>query len=100
MFVMTPPLGRDWMLGKKNPLKILAEREMTRSILNQTTDGNLVQAFKDFSLDPTTRQELQNSLKAGYHFELFTDTKLSRRSLTPSGSTATMTQTTRRRWTS
>jgi hypothetical protein len=41
--------------GKKNPLKILAEREMTRSILNQTTDANLVQNFKAFSLDPKTR---------------------------------------------
>ena len=37
---------RDWFLGQKNPLKILAEREMTRSILNQTTDSNLVQNFK------------------------------------------------------
>ena len=61
---------RDWFLGQKNPLKILAEREMTRwaecgelksnnnyfrSILNQTTDGNLVQNFKSYSIDPTTR---------------------------------------------
>ena len=42
-------------IGKKNPLKILAEREMTRAILNQTTDGNLVQNFKSFTLDPKTR---------------------------------------------
>ena len=46
---------RDWFLGQKNPLKILAEREMTRSILNQTTDGNLVQNFKSYSIDPRTR---------------------------------------------
>merc|ERR1711915_722075 len=51
-------LIRDWMLGKKNPLKILAEREMTRKILNATTDGNLVQSFKDYSLDPTTRYKV------------------------------------------
>merc|ERR1711874_759641 len=51
-------LIRDWMLGKKNPLKMLAEREMTRFILNQTTDGNLVQAFKDYSLDPRTRYKI------------------------------------------
>jgi len=49
---------RDWFLGKKNPLKILAEREMTRSILNQTTDGNLVQKFKSYTLDPTTRYKV------------------------------------------
>merc|ERR1711971_1193285 len=48
-------LIRDWMLGKKNPIKMLVEREMTRSILNQTTDGNLIQAFKEFSLDPKSR---------------------------------------------
>ena len=29
-----------------------------RSILNQTTDGNLIQAFKEFSLDPKTRLEI------------------------------------------
>jgi len=51
-------LIRDWMLGKKNPLKMLAEREMTRKILNATTDGNLVQSFKDYSLDPTTRYKV------------------------------------------
>jgi len=49
---------RDWFLGKKNPLKILAEREMTRSILNQTTDGNLHQKFKNYTLDPTTRYKM------------------------------------------
>jgi len=49
---------RDWCLGKKNPLKILAEREMTRSILNQTTDVNLVSKFKSFSLDPTSRYKV------------------------------------------
>jgi len=49
---------RDWFLGKKNPLKILAEREMTRSILNQTTDSNLVQNFKSFSLDPKSRYKV------------------------------------------
>jgi len=49
---------RDWFLGQKNPLKILAEREMTRSILNQTTDGNLVQSFKSFSIDPKTRYKV------------------------------------------
>jgi len=48
-------LIRDWMLGKKNPLKMLAEREMTRFIQNQTTDANLNQSFKDFSIDPKTR---------------------------------------------
>ena len=26
---------RDWCLGKKNPLKILAEREMTRYSMSQ-----------------------------------------------------------------
>jgi hypothetical protein len=46
---------RDWFLAKKNPIKILAEREMTRSILNQTTDGNLVKKFKDFTIDPKSR---------------------------------------------
>jgi len=46
---------RDWFLGKKNPIKILAEREMTRSILNQTTDGNLVKKYKDFTIDPKSR---------------------------------------------
>lgn len=46
---------RDWFLGQKNPLKILAEREMTRSILNQTTDSNLIQNFKQYSIDPRTR---------------------------------------------
>merc|ERR1712088_1188096 len=51
-------LIRDWMLGKKNPIKMLVEREMTRSILNQTTDGNLIQAFKEFSLDPKTRYKV------------------------------------------
>ena len=49
---------RDWFLGQKNPLKILAEREMTRSILNQTTDGNLVQSFKSYSIDPRTRYKV------------------------------------------
>jgi len=49
---------RDWFLGQKNPLKILAEREMTRSILNQTTDGNLVQNFKSYSIDPRTRYKV------------------------------------------
>jgi len=49
---------RDWLIGKKNPLKILAEREMTRSILNQTTDGNIQQSFKDFTIDPTTRYKV------------------------------------------
>jgi len=49
---------RDWFLGKKNPLKILAEREMTRSILNQTTDGNLVSKFKSFTLDPKSRYKV------------------------------------------
>jgi len=49
---------RDWFIGKKNPLKILAEREMTRSILNQTTDGNIQQKFKDFRIDPTTRYKV------------------------------------------
>jgi len=48
-------LIRDWMLGKKNPLKMLAEREMTRFILNQTTDSNVNQDFKDYTMDPTTR---------------------------------------------
>jgi len=46
---------RDWFLAKKNPIKILAEREMTRSILNQTTDGNLVKKYKDFTIDPKSR---------------------------------------------
>ena len=27
---------RDWFIGKKNPLKILAEREMTRSVLKRS----------------------------------------------------------------
>jgi len=49
---------RDWFIGKKNPLKILAEREMTRSILNQTTDSNIQQAFKEFTIDPTTRYKV------------------------------------------
>eukprot|EP00092_Neocalanus_flemingeri_P006096 GFUD01006567.1.p1 GENE.GFUD01006567.1~~GFUD01006567.1.p1 ORF type:complete len:564 (-),score=170.18 GFUD01006567.1:189-1880(-) len=49
---------RDWFIGKKNPLKILAEREMTRSILNQTTDGNVQQSFKDYTIDPTTRYKV------------------------------------------
>merc|ERR1712139_236456 len=31
---------------------------MTRSILNQTTDGNLVQKFKNYTLDPTTRYKI------------------------------------------
>jgi len=48
-------LIRDWMLGKKNPIKMLVERELTRSILNQTTDSNVMQAFKEYSLDPTSR---------------------------------------------
>ena len=26
-----------------------------RSILNQTTDGNVIQAFKEYSLDPKSR---------------------------------------------
>jgi hypothetical protein len=43
------------MLGKKNPIKMLVERELTRSILNQTTDSNVMQAFKEYSLDPTSR---------------------------------------------
>ena len=56
--------------GKKEPLEdsrreradqvsvffgVLIIKDVFRSILNQTTDGNLVQAFKDFSLDPKTR---------------------------------------------
>merc|ERR1712130_472900 len=40
-------LIRDWMLGKKNPIKMLVERELTRSILNQTTDGNVEQKVKE-----------------------------------------------------
>jgi len=51
-------LIRDWMLGKKNPLKMLAEREMTRSILNQTTDYGLNSNFKNYSMDPTTRYKV------------------------------------------
>lgn len=49
---------RDWFIGQKNPLKILAEREMTRSILNQTTDTNVQQNFKAYTIDPTTRYKV------------------------------------------
>ena len=76
---------RDWFLGQKNPLKILAEREMTRSILNQTTDGNLVQNFKSYSIDPRTRygnRHLTIAFFQQFSLMSYAGTKLSPRSMT------------------
>ena len=40
---------------KKDPLAILAEREVARILLPQLTDGGIKQSFKSFTIDPKTR---------------------------------------------
>jgi len=49
---------RDWFLQKKNPLKILAEREMTRFVLPGVTSYTMKTPYSKYTMDPTTRYKV------------------------------------------
>merc|ERR1711931_601383 len=51
-------LLRQWVMARRNPLDILAERENIYRLLSQTADGSgggLMDGFKSFTIDPSTR---------------------------------------------
>lgn len=51
-------LLRQWVMARRNPLDIIAERENIYRLLSQTADGaggGLKDAYKSYTIDPSTR---------------------------------------------
>ena len=49
---------RQWVMGRRNPLDIIAERENIYRLLSQTADGaggGLKDNYKSYTIDPSTR---------------------------------------------
>ncbi|XP_071943434.1 protein-methionine sulfoxide oxidase mical3b-like isoform X3 [Antedon mediterranea] len=59
---------REWSIGKKTPLEVLAERESIYRLLPQTTPENLCKDYDQYGIDPKTRYPAINP-KAVLPFE-------------------------------
>jgi len=48
-------LVRNWSVGDRHPLEVIAERESIFQLLSQTTPDNLKKNMAEFTINPITR---------------------------------------------